>query len=49
MPTPHLFDEPTTGLHFEDVERLLGLFRGLVEVGHTLVVIEHHPQIFNAE
>ncbi|MCP5103171.1 MAG: excinuclease ABC subunit UvrA [bacterium] len=44
----YLFDEPTTGLHFEDVGRLLELFHGLVDVGHTLLVIEHHPDIIKS-
>jgi excinuclease ABC subunit A len=38
-----LLDEPSTGLHFEDVSRLLKLFRRLTDAGHTLVYIEHHP------
>lgn len=42
-----LLDEPTTGLHFEDVERLLTLFHHLAEAGHTLLVIEHHPGVIN--
>ncbi|MCX6581381.1 MAG: excinuclease ABC subunit UvrA [Candidatus Aminicenantes bacterium] len=41
----YFFDEPTTGLHFEDIKKLLELFHRLVEAGHTLVVIEHHPDI----
>ena len=41
----YFFDEPTTGLHFEDIKRLLALFHRLIEAGHTLVVIEHHPDI----
>jgi excinuclease ABC subunit A len=41
----YLFDEPTTGLHFEDIRRLLSLFHRLADAGHTLVVIEHNPDI----
>jgi len=44
----YLLDEPTTGLHFEDVERLLVLFRRLVEIGHTILVIEHHPDVIGS-
>lgn len=43
-----LFDEPTTGLHFSDIETLLGVFRRLVDAGHTLVVIEHNLQVIRA-
>lgn len=38
-----LLDEPSTGLHIEDVSRLVKLFRSLTEAGHTLVYVEHHP------
>jgi excinuclease ABC subunit A len=38
----YLFDEPTTGLHADDVERLLTVFDRLIDAGHTLVVIEHN-------
>lgn len=41
-PTFFIFDEPTTGLHFHDIKKLLGSFRRLIERGHTLVVIEHN-------
>src|SRR5213075_835636 len=37
-----LFDEPTTGLHFDDVAKLLRAFRQLLDAGHSLVVIEHN-------
>jgi excinuclease ABC subunit A len=43
-----LFDEPTTGLHFDDVAKLLGAFRRLLEAGHSLVVIEHNLDVIRA-
>ena len=43
-----LLDEPTTGLHFEDVSVLLGAFRRLIGEGHSLVVIEHHLDVVRA-
>jgi len=47
-PTLFIFDEPSTGLHFYDVEKLLKSFDKLIEQGHSLVVIEHHPDIVAA-
>jgi excinuclease ABC subunit A len=44
-PTLFLFDEPTTGLHFHDVRKLLGAFDRLLERGHTAVVIEHNLEV----
>ncbi len=44
----YLFDEPTTGLHFEDVARLLEVLQQLVERGNTVVVVEHHLDIIRS-
>src|SRR5262249_39249619 len=43
-----LFDEPTTGLHGRDVERLLGTLRKLLTRGHSVLAIEHHLDFLNA-
>ena len=44
-PTLFIFDEPTTGLHFHDIERLLTAFNALIARGHTILVIEHNMEI----
>jgi excinuclease ABC subunit A len=43
-----LFDEPTTGLHFDDVAKLIAAFRQLITAGHSLVVIEHNLDVIRA-
>ncbi|MCL4151641.1 UNVERIFIED_CONTAM: hypothetical protein GTU68_015404, partial [Idotea baltica] len=42
-----LFDEPTTGLHFNDISKLLIAFEQLIDNGHSLVVIEHNLDVIN--
>ena len=44
-PTLFIFDEPTTGLHFHDIDRLLQAFNALIERGHTILIIEHNMEI----
>ena len=43
-----IFDEPTTGLHFFDVEKLLKAFDVLLDKGHTVVVVEHNMDVIRA-
>lgn len=44
-PTVFIFDEPTTGLHFHDIRRLLDAFDALIQRGHTLIIIEHNMDV----
>ncbi len=44
-PTLFIFDEPTTGLHFHDIERLLAAFNALIARGHSILIIEHNMEI----
>jgi len=43
-----IFDEPTTGLHFHDIKKLLGSFHALIEQGHSILVIEHNTDIIKS-
>ncbi|MBO7204786.1 MAG: excinuclease ABC subunit UvrA [Bacteroidales bacterium] len=44
-PILFIFDEPTTGLHFDDIEKLIKSFDALINKGHTIIVVEHNPYI----
>jgi excinuclease ABC subunit A len=44
-PTLFIFDEPTTGLHFHDIRKLLDAFNALVEKGHSILIIEHNQEV----
>lgn len=46
--TIYILDEPTTGLHFEDVRVLMGCLRRLVDKGNTVIIIEHHPDVIRS-
>jgi excinuclease ABC subunit A len=43
-----IFDEPTTGLHFHDIKKLLGSFNALIEQGHSIIVIEHNTDVIKS-
>lgn len=47
-PTLFVFDEPTTGLHFHDISKLLKAFNSLIEKGHSLVIIEHNMDVIKS-
>jgi excinuclease ABC subunit A len=46
--TIYILDEPTTGLHFDDVRRLLGVLQRLVALGNTVLVIEHNLDVIKS-
>ncbi|MBR6055007.1 MAG: excinuclease ABC subunit UvrA [Bacteroidales bacterium] len=46
--TLYILDEPTTGLHFEDIKVLLGVLDRIVEAGNTVIIIEHNPDVLKS-
>ena len=46
--TLFIFDEPTTGLHFNDIKKLLASFNALIEQGHSILVIEHNTDVIRS-
>ena len=46
--TLYIFDEPTVGLHMEDISLLIATLHRLVGAGHTVLLVEHHPQVLAA-
>lgn len=46
--TVFVFDEPTTGLHFQDIRKLLYCFNALIEKGHTVIIIEHNTDVIKS-
>jgi excinuclease ABC subunit A len=44
-PSIYIFDEPTTGLHFHDIKTLIAAFNALIAAGHTVIIIEHNPEV----
>ncbi|MCT4591461.1 MAG: excinuclease ABC subunit UvrA [Carboxylicivirga sp.] len=48
QPTLFIFDEPTTGLHFNDIKKLLEAFAALIKKGHSLIIVEHNMDIIKS-